>query len=425
MLFLNLYLTLIIIGLAPILAGIVYLSGEQIKKIEKKIRAKLADINAIIHETFLNMPVIKVFVNEEKEKKKFIFQNTNYLKRERKFYAIKVANAPLAEFIGFLGILFILGIGGYQILNSGTEYSFNSLMGFLIALMRMSAPIQNLTKVIILIKQTNVSSARVFNLMDEQQEDFYNISKKSLPKIKGKVDFKNVEFSYDNVTKVIKDVSLYAEPGECVALVGQSGSGKTTLVSLITGLFRPTNGKVLIDDIDIWEYDIRTVRKQIAFVTQETFLFHGNILENIVYGCPNATKSQIIEAAKIAHAHDFIGELPLGYYTDIGERGVKLSGGQKQRIALARAIIQKPGILILDEATSALDNESEFLIQEALNEIRGKLTIFIIAHRLSTIVNSDYIYVIEDGKVVEEGKHNKLIEHAGIYKRYYDLQFRI
>ncbi len=422
MFYLSPMLTLIVVILAPVLAGLIYLIGENIKKVEKKIREKLADINAILHEVLLNIPLIKLYANEKRESKKFLSENARYIRHERNFYMIRSTASPLAEFFGYIGSLIVLGIGGYQILWGETFFTFSDLLGFAGSLFFISGPLQNLSKSVILIKQSGVSARRIFNLMDEKKETFVDKQKPPMGPIQASVQFNQVWFSYEPDTWIFKDLNLEIPAGQSVALVGMSGGGKSTLVSLIPGLYQPQRGSIKIDGKDIWNHDIFSLRQQISFVTQDNYLFHGTLRENITYGRPNATEKEIMEAIRISCAHDFIVALPDKLDTFIGERGVKLSGGQQQRIALARAIIRKPGLLILDEATSSLDNESERQIQRAMTRIMQYQTTLIIAHRLSTIVNVDRILVLDQGMIVEDGDHESLLKQKGAYYKLYTLQ---
>lgn len=416
-------LSLIIIG--PVAVIVMNVIGKLIRKIEKRIREKFSDITNILVEVLNNILVVKSFAMEKKEKVNFIAENKKYLSQEKKFISIRCVNTPFLEFIGLLVILGIFAIGGYQILIGGM--ALGDLIIFATALALISAPIQNVSKGFIYVKQASASTERIFTLMDERKETLHETNKPDLPSIEGSIKLDNVSFSYGNKEEdVLKNINIEIEAKKTIALVGLSGGGKSTFVKLIPRLINPRSGKVFIDNHNILEYNLKSLREQISIVTQDILLFHGSIANNIRYGKQDATDEEVFEASKIANAYDFImNNLPEKFNTQIGEKGIKLSGGQKQRIALARALVRKPRILILDEATSSLDTESENAIKEAFQKIQHQQTTIVIAHRLSTVINSDRIYVIDKGEIIEAGTHNELIKTSGIYKRLYELQFSV
>lgn len=321
-------------------------------------------------------------------------------------------------------ILLVAGYGGYQIIvvQSMTP---GDLISFITAIGLMQQPLKTLIKRNSELQEALPSADRVIEILDvELEPDHIGEDVKEVPETIEKIDFNNVDFKYDDGDeKVLKNFNLNVKAGEVVALVGKSGSGKTTLVNLLPRYYDITSGSIKINDIDIREMSLQKYRNHIGIVPQETFLFSGTIGENIGFGKDNVSKDEIINAAKMANAYNFIMELPNQFETEVGERGVLLSGGQKQRLAIARALIQNPSIMILDEATSALDTESERLVQEALDTLMKGRTTFVIAHRLSTIINADKIVVMENGEIKEVGTHQKLLENNGIYRKLYEIQF--
>jgi subfamily B ATP-binding cassette protein MsbA len=275
-----------------------------------------------------------------------------------------------------------------------------------------------------IIERAFVALQKIYQVLDTPSFVVEAPKAQDLPRVVGKIELRNVQFSFDAGRHVLRQINLVAEPGQMIALVGRSGSGKTTLINLLCRFYDVDSGSILIDDVDIRDVKIKSLRRQIAVVMQENMLFGGSLLDNIRYGNPQASMQEVVQAAKAAHAEEFIDKLETGYYSRVGERGVKLSGGQRQRIAIARALLTNPRILIFDEATSALDTESERLIQDAMEKFIAGRTTFVIAHRLSTILKADKIVVLQDGEIVEQGRHNELLQKQGVYRRLYDMQFR-
>ena len=325
-----------------------------------------------------------------------------------------------------VSMLTILAYGGYLIFRG--EMPFEFLWGFLLYMLNISSPVRDLSGIFINLQMTKGIARRVFQIMDLPAENVDDKTKKEMKPIKSSITFENVHFEYpkrsDSQPFHLGPINVNVKKGDVVAFVGNSGGGKTTLISLIPKLFSPTKGVIRFDGIDINELNTRSLRNQIGVVSQENILFYGTVRENILYANREATDDDLIRAARIAHADEFIVKLPNGYDTHIGPRGIMLSGGQRQRIALARAVLKKPSILILDEATSALDTESEMYVQKALNEIINLQTTFVIAHRLSTIKTATYICVVENGKIIESGTHEELMKRGGKYQYLYSLQFR-
>jgi subfamily B ATP-binding cassette protein MsbA len=316
----------------------------------------------------------------------------------------------------------ILWFGGNSVIDG--DITAGALVAFLTYAVNISNPIKRLSKVIANIQRALAAADRVFDVLDLPELIQNKPNAQLLPHVKGNVSFNNVSFAYNTDEPILDNVSFSATPGQVVALVGPSGAGKSTVASLLPRFYDVTGGSIVIDGLDIREVTMESLREQVGIVPQETMLFNGSVYDNILYGRLDATEEEVMAASKAANAHNFITELPNGYDTQLGDRGVNISGGQRQRIAIARAILKNPQILILDEATSALDTESERVVQEALDRLMVGRTSFVIAHRLSTIKNADKILVMEKGKVGEEGNHNELMAKDGLYAHLYQIQYR-
>jgi len=418
MFILNPVLMIALVVIGPFAVTTTLIVGKLIRKKEKGIREKLSDITNIIFETLNNILVVKSYAMEEKEINNFTKESKDYLSQEKRLILAKTINSPFLELIGFLAVIGILAVGGYQIFIGGLVLA--DLVTFAASLALISSPIQNVSRGFVYLKQASASTERIFEMIDKEREETNNEIKPELIISKGSIKIENVNFSYnENSENTLININLTIKEKQTIALTGISGSGKSTLIKLIPALIKPQSGKVFIDEMNIDDYSLKSIRKQISIVTQDILLFHGTVFDSIAYGKTDATLDEVIEASKIANAYEFIVKLPNKFDTQIGEKGVKLSGGQRQRIALARALIRKPKILILDEATSSLDSESEKAIQEAFQKINHNQTTIIIAHRLSTIINADTIYIIDKGTIVESGTHEELIKKNGIYRKLY------
>ena len=426
LLILNVKLTLACFIAAPLIAfGIDFVS----KLIKTRVTAQqnlLGNITSVVQEDIRGIEVIKIFSKEEEEVDRYKNAYADYIKLVRKMSLLQALNRPMTELVMIVAMLTILAYGGYLIFRG--EMPFEFLWGFLLYMLNISSPVRDLSGIFINLQMTKGISQRVFQIMDLPAENVDDKTKKEMKPIESSITFENVHFEYpkrsDTQPFHLGPVNVSVKKGDVVAFVGNSGGGKTTLISLLPKLFSPTEGVIRFDGINIEELNTRSLRNQIGVVSQENILFYGTVRENILYANRNANDEDLIRAAQIAHADEFIVKLPNGYDTHIGPRGIMLSGGQRQRIALARAVLKKPSILILDEATSALDTESEMYVQRALNEIINLQTTFVIAHRLSTIKTATYICVVENGKIIESGTHEELMKRGGKYQYLYSLQFR-
>mgnify|MGYP001212038266 CR=1 FL=1 len=418
-------LTLLAFVILPFSMIIIAAIGIKLRKQSTAIQAKMADITSILQETISGVKIVKAFGMEEYENEKFKKDTKRFFRLNLRIARIKNAASPITEFLSVCIGVAIIYYGGILVLQDGTLKA-SEFLGFLFAIFQMMNPIKELSTVNNRIQESSAAGDRVFEIIDTMPAIQNAISPVSLDKFNNRVSFNNVSFAYeDSEELVLSDVNFEVKKGEIIALVGPSGGGKSTLVDLIPRFYDPTAGSIVIDGIDIRSFDLRSLRTKMGIVTQETFLFNETIANNIAYGLKDYPMDKIIEAAKMANAHDFVMEMPEAYDTIIGERGVKLSGGQRQRLSIARALLKNPDIMIFDEATSALDNESELLVQEAIERMMVNRTTFVIAHRLSTIRNATRILVIDKGRIIQSGTHEELIaDEDGLYNKLYHMQFR-
>ena len=417
-------LTLGVLVIAPILMVTVKRYSKKLKKSGRARQEATGILNSKLQETLSGIRVIKAFAMEKEEIKDFKKKSMELKRVALKSARYTSKSSAISEAINYIMVAMLLMFGGFRVLR-GNHFTTGDFITIVGAISSMYTPVKRAISRYNEISMNIPSIGRIFEILDVVPEIADAPDCVKFEEFRSDITFENVDFSYkDNDEKILKNINLVAKKGETVALVGNSGGGKSTLVNLIPRFFDVDAGMITIDGINVKNYKIKSLRKKIGIVPQETFLFGGTVLENIKYGNQKASVEEVIEAAKKANAHEFIEKLEQGYETEIGERGVKLSGGQKQRISIARAILENPQILILDEATSALDNESEQLVQDALEKLMKGKTTFVIAHRLSTIINSDKIVVIQQGEIKEVGTHEELLDKDGIYKSLYNKSFK-
>jgi lipid A export ATP-binding/permease protein msbA len=409
---------------APILMITVKKYSKKLKKSGKERQETTGILNSKLQETLSGIRVIRAFATEKQEIHNFKKISLELKKVVMKTVGYNAKSNSVSEALNYIMVAILLLFGGYRILR-GRVFTTGDFITIMTSIGSMYTPIRRSANIYNSLSTNIPSIGRIFEILDVVPEIADAPDCVKFEEFRSDITFENVDFRYkDNDEKILKNINLVAKKGETVALVGNSGGGKSTLVNLIPRFFDVDAGMITIDGINVKDYKIKSLRKKIGIVPQETFLFGGTVLENIKYGNQKASVEEVIEAAKKANAHEFIEKLEQGYETEIGERGVKLSGGQKQRISIARAILENPQILILDEATSALDNESEQLVQDALEKLMKGKTTFVIAHRLSTIINSDKIVVIQQGEIKEVGSHEELLDKDGIYKSLYNKSFK-
>ena len=411
--------------IVPIASLIIAWIGNKLKKQTRILQTKLADITSILQETISGVKIVKAFGMEHFENQRFMNETKSYFKLVLKTVRIRNLSSPITEILSVIIGAVIIYYGGILVLVDRT-LNASEFLGFLFAIFQMMPPIKELGSVNNRIQEASAAADRIFEITDIEPHIKNVPNAIQLKDFKNEIVFKNVSFKYeDSDVKVLDNLNFSVKRGEIIALVGPSGGGKSTLADLIPRFYDPTEGQIILDGNNIKDVSIESLRSKMGIVTQETFLFNTNIAENIAYGLTNYPMDKIIEAAKTANAHNFINEMAQGYDTIIGERGVKLSGGQRQRLTIARALLKNPEIMIFDEATSALDNESEILVQEAIERLMLNRTTFVIAHRLSTIRNATNILVLDRGRIIQQGTHDKLIaEEKGLYKKLYEMQFR-
>jgi ATP-binding cassette subfamily B protein len=420
LLFINVKLTLITFAIIPFMFWFMIYYNNKLEKAFRDLKRRTSNINAKISESISGIRVVQTYTNEDYENKKFDENNKSL--RDARRQAVKHIGIfdSVVNFFSNMAIVINLVIGGIfvykNIINIGDFFAYSILIG------QFLTPLNVLLRFIEQYQQGAAGFRRFLEIMDTEPDIKDSSNALRLKNVEGNVQFKNVTFKYDEGKNILKSINLFVKKGENIAIVGPSGSGKTTLCSLIPRFYEISDGEILIDQINIKNVTLRSLRENVGVVQQDVVLFSGSILENIRYGKLDASEDEIIEASKAANAHDFILNLENGYDTYIGERGVKLSGGQKQRLSIARMFLKNPSILILDEATSALDNKSEKIIQKSIENLSKNRTTFIIAHRLSTVKNADRIIVLTEDGIIEDGNHNELIENKGLYYSLYNSQ---
>jgi len=408
---------------APLIAAGMFTFAKRIRRTYREVRDQLGELNAKLQDNISGIRVIKAFSAEGREYDSFSAKSRDYTDRRIRLVKLWTLFYPTMEFAAGMGYVSVVLVGSWLMQN--TSFSVGNLVTTMAYVMMFYGPIRTFARINEVIQRALAAGDRVFELMDAQPDVKNREGAIDMGQARGKVELRGVDFHYATGGEVLTDVSVVAEPGQCVALVGRSGAGKTSIINLIPRFYDPIKGAVLVDDVDVRDVTCASLRKNVALVLQDTFLFNATVRDNVAYARPGATDEEIVAAARAANAHEFILELEHGYDTEVGERGVKLSGGQKQRMSIARALLADPRILILDEATSSVDTESETLIHQALDELIKGRTTFIIAHRLSTVQKADKIVVLDGGKVVEEGDHATLLARSGVYTRMCNMQFAL
>ena len=412
----------VIIFIFPLVVYPIIKIGKRLRKISTSMQESMSDINSLLFETIYGIGIIKSFSAEDYQRNKFSNYNRRFFKMMLKTVKRMAIISPIGEFVGVVCMAVILWLGGKEVVEG--RLSAGAFIAFLAAILSLIKPLKRLSRLYGINLRALAAISRVFKILDSEPSVKDKPDALKLSGFKDFIEFKNINFFYDKKRPILKGINISLSKGKILAIVGLSGAGKSTLVSLLSRFYDVENGAILIDGVDIRDLNIASLREHIGIVAQETILFNDSIRNNIAFGNIKASMEDIIRAAKAANAHDFIMKMQNGYDAIIGDRGIRLSGGEKQRIAIARALFKDPPILILDEATSQLDTESERFVQEAINRLMAHRTVLVIAHRLSTIEHADDIIVLEDGKIVESGSHRELLEHSGVYKRLYELQFK-
>ncbi|MBU0490703.1 MAG: ABC transporter ATP-binding protein/permease [Chloroflexi bacterium] len=407
----------------PIIAVSLRVFNQRVRPIYRNVRARLGDINSRLQDSLAGIRVVQAFGREDAELEHFAVESGRYYRARVRAIRTWATFFPALHFVSSLGTVLVLGAGAWLVVEGQT--SLGTLVAFLAYVTSLYDPIRRLTEVDNVIQQAIAAGERIFELLDTEPDIQDAPGAIALDQVRGEVHFDDVHFRYGTGDEVLHDVDFHMAPGEVVALVGPSGAGKTSIANLLSRFYDPIHGCITLDGHDLRTLQLVSLRRHVAVVLQDTFLFNTTIRENIRYGQPDATEEAIAAAARVAHAHEFIMELPQGYDTEIGERGVRLSGGQKQRLALARAVLADPRILILDEATSSVDAEAEYLIQQAMQDVLRGRTALIIAHRLSTIRNADKIIALEEGRIREIGNHGELMSRGGLYSQLYRRQMEL
>ncbi|WP_138415119.1 ABC transporter ATP-binding protein [Aquibacillus sediminis] len=416
-------LALVTMAAMPFLAVVVYRFDRRVHPAFRKVRKSLGRLNTRIQENVSGMNTVKSLSKEDFEIDRFTTNNSNYREVNIHTSNIWAKYFPFMEFIGNICMVALLIYGGHLVITE--QLSLGKLVAFFSLVTYILGPLMHLGFIVNQFSQAKAAGERLLEILEAKEGIVERQQALQPERVEGHITFENVTFSYtDEDDAALKNISFDAPPGKVVGLIGATGAGKTSITQLITRFYEPECGEILVDGMSTKELDLKMLRKNIGFVLQESFLFSTTIKENIAYGNPGASMDEIIDAAKRAQAHDFIMQMPKGYDTMLGERGMGLSGGQKQRIAIARAILIDPSVLILDDATSAVDMETEFKIQKALKEVMNNRTTFIIAHRISSLKHADEILVLENGRIVERGQHEQLLYNGGPYQRIYDIQYQ-
>jgi subfamily B ATP-binding cassette protein MsbA len=418
------YLTLYVFLLLPIAGLLVALIGKSLKRNSAKGKEVLGQLFIAMEETLGGLKIIKAFTGERFVSNKFKSINEEYTKISVRIYRKTDLSSPLTEVIVTAILMLIMFIGGKMVMGADSSLSASSFITYIIVASQIIPPVKQITQAYNSIQKGVASEERINKILLAENTITEKIDATEIKSFSTKIEFKNVSFAYNrgDAGHVLKQINLIIPKGKTIALVGQSGSGKTTLTDMIARFYDSDEGEILFDDVNIKNASLKSVRNLLGMVSQEPILFNDTVFNNIAFGLDNITEQQVMEAARIANAHDFIMQMPEGYQTNVGDRGTKLSGGQRQRISIARAVLKNPPILILDEATSALDSENERMVQDALQKLMQNRTTVVIAHRLSTIVHADEIVVLDKGRIIERGTHKELLANAGTYLKLYEMQ---
>ena len=414
-------LTLVVLVVLPLIAGLIGRIGKSLKSSSSQGQAIIGEMLSVMEETLSGLRIVKAFNAEQKMKERFNRINTNSYRVNNRVYRKYNLSSPLSEFLGVAVLVFILIYGGYLVITGQNTFTSAQFIGYLTVFSQILNPAKQLARTVNTIQKGLASLDRVNVILNETMNVPEIENPVRITDFKNCIEFRNVSFKYGE-KYVLKDINLKIEKGRTVALVGQSGSGKSTMVDLLPRFWDVQQGEILIDGVNIKNYKLYDLRNLMGNVNQESILFNDTIRNNITFGVESASDSQVEAAAKVANALEFITEKEGGYQANVGDRGGKLSGGQRQRLSIARAVLKNPPIMILDEATSALDTESERLVQDALTNLMKNRTSIVIAHRLSTVKDADEICVLSEGRIIERGTHNQLIELNGTYKKLCDLQ---
>jgi ATP-binding cassette, subfamily B, bacterial len=423
MLYINWRFTLIALSIAPILFAVVFTYTRKIKKAAREVRKKEGEMVSVMQEVLSSIRVVKAFAREEYEERRLEEESLESVEIAMRARSLKAKLSPVVGMIVAAGTSMVLWFGARMALSGAL--SAGSLVVFILYLGKMYKPMQELSKMTDTYSKASIGYERIQEVLNTDGEIKDLPGARTAPRFKGKIEFENVNFAYEPARPILRDINFKIEQGQVAALVGPTGAGKSTIISLIPRFYDPITGVVKIDGQDVRRFQQKSLRQQMSFVLQETLLFHGTIWSNIAYGKPEATRREILRAAEMANATEFIDQLPEGYNTMVGERGVTLSGGQRQRIAIARAIIRNTPILILDEPSSGLDAASEKLVFEALDRLMEGRTSIVVAHQLSTIRRANVIFVVKDGAIVESGNQEELLKSGGLYSELYKIQFSI
>jgi subfamily B ATP-binding cassette protein MsbA len=418
-------LTLLAMVVLPLVFGFIWFVGKKLRKYSERSQQRMADVSSVLEETVSNMRIVKAFSMEAFEVKKFFKATQDYFRSLLRMTRIRHLASPINDMLATGAGIVILLYAGTRIISGTGELDAGDFMTFILAMFSIIKPVKSLSQIHIKLQEGMAAAERVFKTMDAPEKIKDTPGSVAITDFRDAIRYEDVSFCYNEGEPVLKNISFEVKHGEVVALVGPSGAGKSTLFDLLPRFYDPQRGAIFIDGRDIRNLTVASLRSLMGIVTQETYLFNESIGDNIAYGMNGVSSEKIIEAARMANAHEFITRFDNGYGTVVGNRGLMLSGGQRQRIAIARALLKNPRILIFDEATSSLDTESEVLVQEAINRLMSNRTTLVIAHRLSTIKNADRIMVLDKGEIVECGSHDALMEKGGVYKRLYTMQFRV